>query len=72
MNIVERIFQNADRSAPALIEGETTLTYGQLQERVEAASEQLEKSGALNAAGVTARVRCRCHPLEDGLTSALQ
>jgi long-chain acyl-CoA synthetase len=59
MNIVERIFQAADLSAPALIDGGTTLTYGQLQELVETASAQLQASGAFKAAGVP-RVGLSC------------
>jgi long-chain acyl-CoA synthetase len=52
MNIIERIFQDADGMEPALIADESVLTYGRLAELVGAASAQLEKSGALKAQGV--------------------
>lgn len=46
MNIVERIFQNADRRAVALICGGEEITYGQLIERVEAAARPIAASPA--------------------------
>ena len=41
MNIVEEIFRRADRKATALIAGERQLTFGQLEELMEAAARSL-------------------------------
>ncbi|MEO8352743.1 MAG: fatty acid--CoA ligase family protein [Chthoniobacteraceae bacterium] len=48
-NIVEHIFRNADRSAPALICGETEFSYGQLVDLADAAARAI---GAVPAARV--------------------
>lgn len=50
MNIVERIFANADPGAPALITNRETLSYRALQMRVEAAAAQLPKGWLLRIA----------------------
>jgi long-chain acyl-CoA synthetase len=46
INIVEEIFARADRSATAIIAGEKSLTFGELESLTEAAANALGKEGA--------------------------
>lgn len=52
MNIVEKVFQRADRGAIALISENASLTYGALYDLVKSLAAQLEASGAMKTAGV--------------------
>ena len=52
MNVVDFIFETANRSAPALIAGERMLTYGQLLKKVDEVADQLRQLGVCKANGV--------------------
>lgn len=60
MNIVEQIYQNADRKALALCCDERAVTYGELLETVDALAAALKNSGALNGISGVPRIGLSC------------
>lgn len=52
MNIVEALFQSADRSAVAVIEDDAEFTYGQLFDFVNTAAQQMKAAGLFQKAGI--------------------